>query len=96
MTTLDRCYELIKKPLITEKATDETDRRNAYTFRVPLDANKVEIRIAVTRLFGVKVRSVNTLHVRGKWRSRGRLTGQTPAWKKALVVLAPGNTIDIL
>lgn len=96
MTTLDRCYRLIKKPLITEKATDETSRRNAYTFWVPLDANKVEVRIAVERLFGVKVLSVNTLRVRGKWRARGRTMGKTPDWKKAMVVLGEGQTIDIL
>lgn len=96
MTTLDRCYQLIKKPLITEKATDAMGSRNAYTFRVPVDANKVEIRIAVGRLFNVKVESVNTLRVRGKWRSRGRLVGKTPDWKKAVVVLAAGNTIDVL
>ena len=96
MTTLDRAYQIIEKPVITEKASDETGKRNAYTFRVPLDANKVEIRQAVQQLFDVKVRRVNTLHVSGKWRVRGRSIGKTRNWKKAVVVLAEGDTIDVL
>jgi len=96
VTTLDRAYQIIEKPVITEKASDETGKRNAYTFRVPLDANKVEIRQAVQQLFDVKVRRVNTLHVSGKWRVRGRSIGKTRNWKKAVVVLAEGDTIDVL
>jgi len=96
VTTLDRAYQIIEKPVITEKASDETGKRNAYTFRVPLDANKVEIRQAVQQLFDVKVRRVNTLHVSGKWRVRGRSIGMTRNWKKAVVVLAEGDTIDVL
>ena len=96
MTTLDRCYEIIKKPVITEKATDESARRNAFTFRVPVNANKIEIRHAVERLFDVKVLKVNTLRAPRKWRRRGRSFGQTQQWKKALVVLAEGQTIDVL
>ena len=96
MTTLDRAYRIIRKPVITEKASDETGKRNAYTFRVPLDANKVEIRQAVQQLFDVKVRRVNTLRVSGKWRVRGRSIGKTQNWKKAVVVLAEGDTIDVL
>ena len=96
MTTLDRAYRVIQKPVITEKASDDTLRRNAYTFRVPRDANKVEIRQAVERLFDVRVESVNTLNVRGKWRIRGRSIGRSQSWKKAMVVLAEGSTIDVL
>ncbi len=96
MTTLDRAYHIIKKPVITEKASDETGKRNAYTFRVPVDANKIEIRQAVQQLFDVKVKSVNTLRVRGKWRIRGRSIGKTPNWKKAVVVLGEGDMINIL
>ena len=96
MTTLDRAYRVIQKPVITEKASDDTIKRNAYCFRVPLDANKVEIRQSVERLFDVKVLSVNTLKVRGKWRIRGRNIGRTSSWKKAMVVLAEGQTIDVL
>jgi large subunit ribosomal protein L23 len=96
VTTLDRSYEIIKKPVITEKASDATGIRNAYTFRVPLDANKVEVREAVQKLFEVKVKSVNTLRVRGKWRVRGRSIGRSKPWKKAMVVLEEGQTIDLL
>jgi large subunit ribosomal protein L23 len=96
MTTLDRSYQIIRKPVITEKASDDTIKRNAYTFRVPRDANKVEIRTAVERLFDVKVATVNTLTVKGKWRRRGRSIGRTKDWKKAMVVLGDGQTIDIL
>jgi large subunit ribosomal protein L23 len=96
VSSLDRSYQIIKRPIVTEKATDETGRRNAYTFRVPVDANKVEIRQAVERIFEVKVEGVNTLRVRGKWKVRGRTIGRTSAWKKAMVVLAEGQTIDVL
>jgi large subunit ribosomal protein L23 len=93
---MDRSYLLIRRPLVTEKATDDTGKRNAYTFRVPRDANKVEIRQAVERLFEVKVLSVNTLTVKGKWKIRGRSIGRTQEWKKAMVVLQEGQTIDVL
>ena len=96
MTTLDRSYSIIKKPVVTEKASDDSVHRNAYHFRVPVDANKVEIRQAVERLFEVKVTSVNTLRVRPKARRRGYTQGETPAWKKAMVCLAEGQSIDVL
>lgn len=96
MTNLDRYYRVVQKPVITEKASDDMGRRNAYHFRVPLDANKTEIRQAVEQLFSVKVLSVNTLHASRKWRRRGYTAGQTRGWKKAMVTLAEGNTIEIL
>jgi large subunit ribosomal protein L23 len=96
VTSLDRSYHLIRRPLVTEKATDDSASRNAYAFRVPRDANKVEIRQAVERLFSVKVLSVNTLNVKGKWKIRGRSLGRTQDWKKAMVVLQEGQTIDVL
>lgn len=96
MTTLDRAYQIIKKPVITEKATDQTAARNAYTFRVPVDANKIEIRQAVEKLFDVHVTSVNTARVGGKYRRRGYTIGRTPDWKKAIVTLREGEMIDVL
>ena len=96
MSTLESHYRVIEKPVITEKASDGTIVRNAYTFRVPRDANKIEIRQAVEALFEVNVRSVNTLQVKGKWRRRGRNFGKTQQWKKAMVVLGEGQTIDVL
>lgn len=93
---LDRFYHIIKQPHVTEKATTDSLNRNAYHFRVPKDANKVEIRTAIERLFEVKVTSVNTLRVSGKVRRRGHTKGQKADWKKAMVTLAEGNTIDVL
>jgi large subunit ribosomal protein L23 len=96
MNNLDRSYLIIKRPVITEKASDDSATRNAYHFRVPLDANKVEIRQAIESLFEVKVLSVNSLNVRGKTRRRGWVAGKRPDWKKAMVTLKEGDTIDTL
>ena len=90
----ERMYDLIRYPVITEKATIITEF-NQVSFRVPLDANKFEIRAAVEGLFDVKVTSVNTLRQTGKTkRFRGRL-GKRPDYKKAIVTLAAGDSIDI-
>jgi len=95
MNQMDRMYQVIKKPVITEKATNDNIERNAYTFRVPVDANKVEIRQAVETLFDVKVTGVNTLRVGGKQRRRGWRAGRTADWKKAMVTLADGYNIEV-
>lgn len=96
MTSMDRLYSIIREPLLTEKGTDDRARRNAYHFRVPVDANKVEIRQAVEKLFKVEVLSVNTLRVTQKVRRRGYSAGLSPAWKKAMVVLKEGDTIEVI
>lgn len=96
MTSLDRLYRVVRRPHVTEKATDDTGRRNAYHFEVPPGANKIEIRQAVERLFEVKVLAVNTLVVKGKWRRRGYTAGRSPEWKKAMVTLIEGQTIDVI
>jgi large subunit ribosomal protein L23 len=96
MTSVDRLYHIIQAPVLTEKGTDDAADRNAYHFRVPLDANKTEIRSAVERLFKVKVLKVNTLRVQGKVRRRGYVPGRTSGWKKAMVTLRAGDTIEIL
>lgn len=96
MSGLDRSYRILRKPVITEKATDDATLRNAYHFRVPVDANKVEIRQAVEQVFGVKVVRVNTSRVLGRWRRVRFAAGRTPDWKKARVTLAEGHSIDIL
>ena len=96
MTSIDRLYTIVAKPVITEKGTTATAERNAYHFRVPRDSNKVEIRQAVERVFGVKVTNVNTAHVRGKTRRRGWVAGKRPDWKKAMVTLKEGDTIDTI
>jgi len=96
VTSLDRLYRVIREPVLTEKGTDDQGDRNAYHFRVPMDANKVEIRQAVEKLFKVKVLKVNTLRMMGKARRRGYVAGMTPDWKKAMVTLKEGDTIEIL
>ena len=90
----ERMYEIIRSPLITEKATIISEY-NQVSFRVPLTATKSEIRAAVEGLFDVKVTSVNTLRQQGKVkRFRGRF-GKRNDTKKAIVTLADGNSIDI-
>ena len=93
---LDRYYQIVKQSHVTEKATTDSLNRNAYHFRVPPTANKIEIRHAIETLFDVKVESVNTLRVKGKERRRGWVKGQKPDWKKAMVTLKEGDTIDVL
>jgi large subunit ribosomal protein L23 len=90
----ERMYQTILSPLITEKATALSEQ-NQVVFKVQLDATKPEIKAAVEGLFNVKVLAVNTLVVKGKTkRFRGR-TGQRSDWKKAMVRLAEGQSIDL-
>jgi large subunit ribosomal protein L23 len=87
--------EVIKRPLLlTEKGTRLRESENQYFFEVALKANKVEIRKAIETLFSVKVDAVNTLIVRGKTKRMGRGTGQRKNWKKAMVTLKDGETIE--
>jgi large subunit ribosomal protein L23 len=90
-------YQIIKYPLITEKSTILREDKNKYTFRVNKRANKVEIRHAVQAIFpDVEVVSVNTINTRGKPRNyRQSKRGKKPDWKKAIVTLRPGDTIEI-
>ncbi len=87
-------YEVIKKPLITEKSTLKKEKQNQVAFCVNNNANKIEIREAVERLFKVKVEKVNTLNVLGKRKRRGRIIGKRPDWKKAMVTLSEGERIE--
>jgi len=93
---MDRLYQIVSKPIITEKGSGDTARRNAYHFRVPVDANKVEVRMAVERVFKVKVKKVNTLRATQKVRRKGWVAGTSQAWKRAMVVLEEGQAIDVL
>jgi large subunit ribosomal protein L23 len=88
-------YEVIRRPLITEKTTMLSGQHNTYAFEVAREANKIEIKRAVEEIFKVDVVKVNTLNVRGKPRRRGRVVGRTPSWKKAYVTVAEGQKIDI-
>ena len=86
---------IIKRPLITEKSTKVQAYENSYTFEVARDANKHEIKYAIERLFSVHVQHVRTSQLRGKWRRRGVHVGKQPNWKKAVVKLAEGETIEV-
>ena len=89
-----RACELLRRPVVTEKSTAASEH-NQITFRVPLEATKPEIKAAVERLFDVKVSAVNTLRQRGKVkRFRGRI-GRKSDYKKAIVSLAEGHSIDV-
>ena len=88
-------HEVIVRPVITEKSTEQLDRHHAYTFVVEKSANKYEIAQAVQTLFNVKVESVRTMNYTGKERRVGKHVGRRAAWKKAVVTLREGDTIEI-
>jgi len=87
-------YEVLKRPVITEKSSFQSENLHRYTFEVDRRANKHQIKKAVEEIFGVRVTAVNIMNVRGKTRRLGRQRGRTPDWKKAIVTLAPGDTIE--
>jgi len=87
-------YEIIKGPLITEKATIQKEQNNQLTFEVDRKANRVEIRHAVERIFNVRVVQVRTMQMKGKVKRMGRSLGKRRDWKKAVVTLAEGHNIE--
>jgi large subunit ribosomal protein L23 len=87
-------YEVIRRPIISEKSTMLGELANCYAFEVAVKANKQEIKDAIQRLFNVKVRNVRTLVMHGKVKRVGRFENKKPNWKKALVTLAEGQKID--
>ncbi|MGH7893105.1 MAG: 50S ribosomal protein L23 [Candidatus Binatia bacterium] len=91
---MKREYSIIAAPIITEKGTFVNEVGNQVVFQVRNDANKIEIKHAVERLFKVKVLKVRTSNVLGKMRRVGRTHGRRPNWKKAYVTLGEGQRID--
>ena len=87
-------YQILRRPIVTEKTNLQVDKLNSYTFEVDVAANKVEIKNAVEAAFKVNVVAVNVRHMRGKQRRMGRIVGRTKDWKKATVTLADGQTIQ--
>jgi large subunit ribosomal protein L23 len=87
-------YDMLKDIVLTERTTALAAENQQYTFKVDPKVNKLEIRKAIEEAFSVKVAKVNTLNVKGKMRTRGRSRGRTSGWKKAVVVLESGYTID--
>ncbi len=88
-------YRIIKKPVISEKATILSERQNKYVFNVATDANKIQIKSAVEELFKVTVVKVRTMRVSGKKKRVRIQVGQTPDWKKAIVTLKEGDRIEL-
>ena len=86
--------DIIIRPIITEHSYDMIEQ-NKYTFEVARDANKIEIGKAVEELFGVTVKKVNTINVKPKKKRMRMVQGYTRRWKKAMVTIAEGETIEI-
>ena len=86
-------YEVIKKPIVTEKGVDKKDSERTLCFEVNPDANKIQVKQAVEALFKVKVQAVRTATFEGKLRRRGRFAGYRSDWKKAYVRLKPGQKL---
>ncbi len=87
-------YQIIKKPMITEKGTKQKEQANQYIFEIDRAANKVMVRNAVEKIFKVKVLSVAVMNMRGKRVRSGKNIGKKSDWKKAIVRLAPGQKIE--
>ena len=87
-------HDIIIRPLITEKNTNLM-QYNKYSFEVDRNANKAQIKHAIQTLFNVRVSAVHTMNVRGKLKRRGRTSGYTADWKKAIVTLAEGDRIEL-
>lgn len=88
-------YSVIIRPLVTEQGMHFANVKGAYSFQVNRKANKTQIKNAVERIYGVKVDKVRTANRLGKQRRKGRTTGMTASWKKAVVYLEPENHIDL-
>ncbi|MDZ4121250.1 MAG: 50S ribosomal protein L23 [Candidatus Cloacimonadaceae bacterium] len=85
--------QIIVAPLITEKTGIQMQSNNTYTFKVSMNANKIEIKKAIEKIFSVKVLNVNTITMMGKPKRLGRYNGKRPDWKKAIVTLREGDRI---
>ena len=86
---------VVRRALVTEKGTRLREGQNGFIFEVARDANKIQIKKAVESIFNVKVDTVRTLRVHGKPKRMGRYAGHRPDWKKAVVTLKKGQTIEL-
>ncbi len=86
-------YEILRRPLVTEKGVDKKDNERTLCFEVHQEATKTQVKGAVEKLFKVKVQEVRTANFEGKMRRRGRFTGYRSDWKKAYVKLKPGEKV---
>ncbi|HEU4724676.1 MAG TPA: 50S ribosomal protein L23 [Candidatus Eisenbacteria bacterium] len=87
--------DIVRRARITEKGTKIREGQNGYLFEVARDANKIQVKQAVEAIFNVKVSTVRTLRVHGKPKRVGRHAGHRPDWKKAIVTLKKGETIEL-
>ena len=90
---MKEAYQIIRKPLVTEKSTQQKEQ-NQYVFEVMREANKIEIQKAIEKLFKVTVLQVRTSNVLGKIKRLGRKQGKRQDWKKATITLKEGDRID--
>ena len=86
---------IVRRAMISEKGTRLREKQNGYLFEVARDSNKIEIKRAIESIFNVKVNSVRTIRVHGKPKRQGRFAGHRPDWKKALVTLSKGQSIEL-
>lgn len=91
---MNSAYEVVIRPIVSERSFDLMNE-NKYTFEVAKNAPKEEIRAAIQKLFGVRVLKVNTINVKPKQKRVRYQVGMTRSWKKAIVTLAPGDTIEV-
>jgi len=89
-------YDVLKRPIVTEKSTTQKETGNKVTFEVDRRANKIEIKQAVEKIFKVKVTDVHTMLVRGKVKRYKNVLGKRSDWKKAVVTLRPGEKVPFL
>jgi large subunit ribosomal protein L23 len=87
-------YDIIIRPVVTEKTNIQKEASNQVTFEVDRKANRIEVRRAIERIFNVRVVNVRTMQIRGKFKRRGRVLGKRRDWKKAIVTLRPGDRIE--
>ncbi|MEN6438711.1 MAG: 50S ribosomal protein L23 [Syntrophobacter sp.] len=87
-------FDILKRPMVTEKSTVEKDARNKLCFEVDLRANKIQIKEAVEKIFKVDVLDVATISMKGKKKRAGRFFTTLPDWKKAIVTIKPGQRVE--
>jgi large subunit ribosomal protein L23 len=95
MANPQQYYALVRRPVVTEKSASMQSMRNQFTFEVASGANKIEVKKAIETLFSVKVLKVNMISMRGKQKRAFGRPGSTKPWKKAVVTLKQGDSIDV-
>ena len=90
----NKAYQIILNPLVTEKSTQQSEF-NKMVFSVPVSATKLDVKLSIEKIFSVKVLAVNTILLKGKVKRFKGVLGRRSNTKKAIVTLAPGNTIDL-